>query len=127
MYCTPPESTRTGTLFPYPTLFRSGPNSGTAVPSSHCLGPQSLARGPRACAHLGYRRLLRAAGRSTAAARAWERPRPEPGRHRRSEEHTSELQSLVRISYAVFCLKKKKQQNTTYKQSVLDMTITQTI
>src|SRR3546814_9669186 len=99
----PPRSTSTYTLFPDTTLFRS-----------HCLGPQSLARGPRACAHLGYRRLLRAAGRSTAAARAWERPRPEPGRHRRrsrrnrSEEHTSELQSLMRNSYAVFCLKKKK-------------------
>src|SRR3546814_6121948 len=37
-----------------------------------------------------------------------------PGRHRRSEEHTSELQSLMRISYAVFCLKKKKKQNKIY-------------
>src|SRR3546814_3988030 len=38
---------------------------------------------------------------------------PQPSRHRRSEEHTSELQSLMRISYAVFCLKKKKSNNIT--------------
>src|SRR3546814_7980116 len=45
----------------------------------------------------------------------WERLHAATGRHKRSEEHTSELQSLMRISYAVFCLKKKttnKQQNT---------------
>src|SRR3546814_10310400 len=40
------------------------------------------------------------------------------GRQSRSEEHTSELQSLMRISYAVFCLKKKKQQNQTTSQTV---------
>src|SRR6056297_2858184 len=65
----PPRSTRTDTLFPYTTLFRSAP-----------AGPAGTRR-----------------------------PRP-PGRlaAHRSEEHTSELQSLRRISYAVFCLKKKK-------------------
>src|SRR3546814_10066694 len=67
----PPRSTRTDTLFPYTTLFRSD--------------RESLLRGPRACCSAGCGGL---------------RPR--------SEEHTSELQSLMRISYAVFCLKKKK-------------------
>src|SRR3546814_4410650 len=70
----PPRSTRTDTLFPYTTLFRSH----------------------RYC---GERWRRQTAGR---------RPAPCPGARRRSEEHTSELQSLMRISYAVFCLKKKK-------------------
>src|SRR3546814_3293500 len=69
----PPRSTRTDTLFPYTTLFRS-PRHGHDLPQRR-----------RRC-------------RSTAHARH---------HSRRSEEHTSELQSLMRISYAVFCLKKK--------------------
>src|SRR3546814_953968 len=69
----PPRSTRTDTLFPYTTLFRSAP----------------AGRGRN--------------GRAAAAA-----ARPDRTADRgRSEEHTSELQSLMRISYAVFCLKKK--------------------
>src|SRR3546814_6322435 len=76
----PPRSTRTDTLFPYTTLFRSHPTlvEGTLV-----------------------RRRLRAA-RSRLKQRL------------RSEEHTSELQSLMRISYAVFCLKKKKKDSKQY-------------
>src|SRR3546814_4704981 len=74
----PPRSTRTDTLFPYTTLFRS---AGTADRPD-----------------LGARLAVRAAVRGAARG----------GGHR-SEEHTSELQSLMRISYAVFCLKKKKQ------------------
>src|SRR3546814_2782624 len=77
----PPRSTRTDTLFPYTTLFRSQP---------------ALHAGP------GVRR--RAAGRSCPPAPACRASRSS---RRRSEEHTSELQSLMRISYAVFCLKKK--------------------
>src|SRR3546814_2048752 len=73
----PPRSTRTDTLFPYTTLFRSA-RFLTAKPAAGKEAPWSFAR-------------------STAARH------PE-----RSEEHTSELQSLMRISYAVFCLKKKK-------------------
>src|SRR3546814_4917646 len=75
----PPRSTRTDTLFPYTTLFRSR-----------------------------LRRL-----QSLPAPRGGRHPSPPGGRrgdgrgHPRSEEHTSELQSLMRISYAVFCLKKK--------------------
>src|SRR3546814_7061045 len=72
----PPRSTRTDTLFPYTTLFRSLPRF----------------RGRR------HRRCRGGCVRRRGAPR-----------HRlRSEEHTSELQSLMRISYAVFCLKKKK-------------------
>src|SRR3546814_7789461 len=72
----PPRSTRTDTLFPYTTLFRSRHNR------------------PRRRAGSTRRNCLSTAARSR--------------RSRRSEEHTSELQSLMRISYAVFCLKKKK-------------------
>src|SRR3546814_10364118 len=72
----PPRSTRTDTLFPYTTLFRS--------PEAHGVG----IRGVQAASKGDDLRRHRKASR-------------------RSEEHTSELQSLMRISYAVFCLKKK--------------------
>src|SRR3546814_12317776 len=95
----PPRSTRTDTLFPYTTLFRS-------------VGRR---RHPARVAQAGQTRAVR--GRAGLAA--GHRPRHLSLRHlvqhhhrrrarRRSEEHTSELQSLMRISYAVFCLKKKK-------------------
>src|SRR3546814_7424595 len=77
----PPRSTRTDTLFPYTTLFRS-PRSGRSPTRTH--GPAD-GRAPRPGV-----------------------PRQAQGGRIRSEEHTSELQSLMRISYAVFCLKKKK-------------------
>src|SRR3546814_2615345 len=100
----PPRSTRPDTLFPYTSLFR-------AVPRLRVLPQRASAR--ESC-HGGDRYRPRA-GRSPAAAPARRsRPRsgctsfPAPGLSRRSEEHTSELQSLMRISYAVFCLKKKK-------------------
>src|SRR3546814_6459139 len=79
----PPRSTRTDTLFPYTTLFRSQRARSIASPG----GP-----GWRIC-------WMR--GPCTAAPF-------DALSMRRSEEHTSELQSLMRISYAVFCLKKKK-------------------
>src|SRR3546814_7094145 len=83
----PPRSTRTDTLFPYTTLFRSSPGSWGAArrrdTKSHDPSPW--------CGH---------------------DPRASRGRNDiRSEEHTSELQSLMRISYAVFCLKKKNPNN----------------
>src|SRR3546814_1519593 len=81
----PPRSTRTDTLFPYTTLFRSDPIL------RHLLDD------------LSRRRVHRRTG-----VRRRERPGAE---HRRSEEHTSELQSLMRISYAVFCLKKKNKKS----------------
>src|SRR3546814_2976966 len=84
----PPSSTRTDTLFPYTTLFRS-----------RVQRPDGRrgARSDDAGRDAGGHRLLEQLGRA--------RPRDEPAD--RSEEHTSELQSLMRISYAVFCLKKK--------------------
>src|SRR3546814_5874208 len=90
----PPRSTRTDTLFPYTTLFRSRialghPAQGKKVP----VTPASAKR----C--------------STASQLASTRHSSDGQSARRSEEHTSELQSLMRISYAVFCLKKK---NTHY-------------
>src|SRR3546814_9737396 len=90
----PPRSTRTDTLFPYTTLFRSH----TAITQAKGrVGGQRLPDtiGQEIHPVLGHA-LIDAA--------------------RRSEEHTSELQSLMRISYAVFCLKKKKNKRNKYKQ-----------
>src|SRR3546814_5663425 len=89
----PPRSTRTDTLFPYTTLFRSR-RAGLD------LGPRDLRVAAPAGAPLGHE-VVDAAD-AVLVARI-------PVLHR-SEEHTSELQSLMRISYAVFCLKKKKNQ-----------------
>src|SRR3546814_10844132 len=98
----PPRSTRTDTLFPYTTLFRSKRCAGSmaigsTVPSTGASTDSATTRVKIAKAiHTGG---LFKASRSCA-------------RSVRSEEHTSELQSLMRISYAVFCLKKKKHTNT---------------
>src|SRR3546814_2710872 len=80
----PPRSTRTDTLFPYTTLFRS------------------LAEHERQVPGLCGRGLVR-----DQPERSPDEPRCIQFRAHRSDEHTSELQSLMRISYAVFCLKKK--------------------
>src|SRR3546814_1568232 len=99
----PPISTRTDTLFPYTTLFRSRP--GDHAPSHARILPPSPsqihARNRLRSRHLHH--ALKAPGRFAD----WRGP----GRSG-SEEHTSELQSLMRISYAVFCLKKKKKRQT---------------
>src|SRR3546814_2379202 len=82
----PPRSTRTDTLFPYTTLFRSHILNAVCfvtVANTYAVGEKTTNR---------------------TVLEKWE--------VMRSEEHTSELQSLMRISYAVFCLKKKKQKNT---------------
>src|SRR3546814_19941488 len=96
----PPRSTRTDTLFPYTTLFRSHPGKLFGAPvAAGSMGGD----GPLQCAGAErYRRLL-PVFRCDPACRVPIRLRTED----RSEEHTSELQSLMRISYAVFCLKKK--------------------
>src|SRR3546814_9657311 len=83
----PPRSTRTDTLFPYTTLFRSRPIAGLQQPATRPGSPATRC-GPRAFACRRDRNSSR------------------------SEEHTSELQSLMRISYAVFCLKKKTNKKT---------------
>src|SRR3546814_7511957 len=122
----PPRSTRTDTLFPYTTLFRS-PRALAAADVEHGAqralevvfggghGQRHLARQPLPAADaatavpalevvrvvlLGHRAMM------TCARRLLQE-------RERSEEHTSELQSLMRISYAVFCLKKQINSNTT--------------
>src|SRR3546814_4874985 len=94
----PPRSTRTDTLFPYTTLFRSAVDG---------RGGRAGARPAPARRHPRRRGRLRtpvhgAAGRRGRDSDAFVRAGPAVDR---SEEHTSELQSLMRISYAVFCLK----------------------
>src|SRR3546814_6607722 len=93
----PPRSTRTDTLFPYTTLFRSGSGG---VGSAGGLF-DGLVDGAEHALSGGVAHLD-----AQAVAEAQER-RPGGAVPQRSEEHTSELQSLMRISYAVFCLKKK--------------------
>src|SRR3546814_10828346 len=91
----PPRSTRTDTLFPYTTLFRSA----IGIEIDHVLAVDRILE-MRLRAHSGP------AGRGGRGRRCGCHFRWRRGQ--RSEEHTSELQSLMRISYAVFCLKKKK-------------------
>src|SRR3546814_8382202 len=108
----PPRSTRTYTLFPYTTLFRStgrptvvGYTSNDLNNWADLIARSLSAGGVRSSdkVHVAYGYGLFTGGL---------------GAHYRSEEHTSDLQSLMRISYAVFCLKKKNQKEinhaTTY-------------
>src|SRR3546814_2908069 len=105
----PPRSTRTDTRFPYPTLFRSADRRGLLPRFAH---PDALQTQHHLCRAMA-RRSQR--GRDPGAAEDRHEDQGEAnGRDRgraeeaRSEEHTSKLQSLMRISYAVFCLKQKK-------------------
>src|SRR3546814_7787262 len=114
----PPRSTRTDTLFPYPTLFRS---SHQDVARLAVLAHQGDPSGPSRVGGARQHRLV--AGPVEHRARvvghaAVDRHVGAHARHLldRSEEHTSELQSLMRISYAVFCLKKKNRKNCQTKQ-----------
>src|SRR3546814_1504917 len=106
----PPRSTRTDTLFPYTTLFRSDPRAARGAVGEPDLVADHVTQ-------LGLEFLCdpfcdRAGGDPPGLGVA------------RSEEHTSELQSLMRISYAVFCLKKKKTQQI-YKTECVQMDETQ--
>src|SRR3546814_8650428 len=94
----PPRSTRTDTLLPYTTLFRSRPRRAIA-----------LGRADRRTDRSGQGGSAGVLGRDCGGHRA-------TGLEERSEEHTSELQSLMRISYAVFCLKKKKTNKNKHKK-----------
>src|SRR3546814_2298054 len=112
----PPRSTRTDTLFPYTTLFRSL-RAGTG-PARHRLRlagllPAPLGRPPRRPGDAPHRRRR---DRPMSTAVRLHRDLPAPPEKVRSEEHTSELQSLMRISYAVFCLKNKKPTHTHNQQ-----------
>src|SRR3546814_6225141 len=102
----PPRSTRTDTLFPYTTLFRS-------PRARHC--GRSDARDSRDCRYGRSVSFLPARPVGAASHEGGRQPCRCCRRDHRSEEHTSELQSLMRISYAVFCLKKKKPTTTTHK------------
>src|SRR3546814_7359375 len=100
----PPRSTRTDTLFPYTTLFRS--------PLRRPAGCERIGARADAGLCLRHRRHARRGDRDQLRGRGGDRPVRRAGSAvRRSEEHTSELQSLMRISYAVFCLKKKMTKN----------------
>src|SRR3546814_3847070 len=115
----PPRSTRTDTLFPYTTLFQSqqkfpqpsilwrrihDPIATLKQPSQTRRDRSSTAVMPYCGARVLSQEVLICIGPRSAVP------------FLRSEEHTSELQSLMRISYAVFCLKKKKDTKTTSKQ-----------
>src|SRR3546814_8654543 len=105
----PPISTRTDTLFPYTTLFRSRPLRLSRLFES---GQTSCRAGHRTDAQPQDGAIALSCGSPHFPGWHWQAEPERAGRHRRlaprSEEHTSELQSLMRISYAVFCLKNKK-------------------
>src|SRR3546814_17464975 len=111
----PPVATRTNTLFPYTTLFRStrSPRQERRSSRHAKTSAASVAATPSPCApSSGGPRSLNHAVAAIAAnpsATSISKVRRLAARIR-SEEHTSELQSLMRISYAVFCLKKKKKE-----------------
>src|SRR3546814_4744819 len=111
----PPRSTRTYTLFPYTTLFRSTPSIMQSVnrklPRKDSRKINLRVCGDRTGSVLGLRNQ-----RNMAMPPMPKRNQPRRNTGR-SEEHTSELQSLMRISYAVFCLKTKKEQHTSTHQN----------
>src|SRR3546814_8261410 len=105
----PPRSTRTDTLFPYTTLFRSF----TDRPRL-----RALVANENADRSALYRQIAVSNGEPGWTTRSASPGSARPGSTKstaRSEEHTSELQSLMRISYAVFCLKKKNKTTQTNK------------
>src|SRR3546814_10249266 len=97
----PPRSTRTDTLFPSTTLFRSPAAAIAADGVSTPNGVVSINRSADACTAASTALDVEAGDAVNGV--------PSSSSSGRSEEHTSELQSLMRISYAVFCLKKKQQ------------------
>src|SRR3546814_10464482 len=115
----PPKATRTDTLFPYTTLFRS---EGEARLRRHLtVGPASASAAPPSPRQSGNPAdtpdLAYSDSASSHQTGVWSDAFSLPRGMRRSEEHTSELQSLMRISYAVFCLKKKRRNRNNYEIS----------
>src|SRR3546814_1040172 len=106
----PPRSTRTDTLLPYTTLFRSPDPGRRGARRAAGAAGAGRARTGRTRAHPARAAPGRAAVRPQTHFK--QRGISNDPTHARSEEHTSELQSLMRISYAVFCLKKKTTDNT---------------
>src|SRR3546814_3368107 len=123
----PPRSTRTDTLFPYTTLFRSHPDA--AAEANEDDGGSGrrhawlwrYAEGRGACDHRQDRRC----GRNGLCHRIYRLG--VSGHVRRSEEQTSALQSLMRTSYAVFCLNKKKKQTINSQNIVFTSTNTKSL
>src|SRR3546814_1893362 len=123
----PPRSTRTDTLFPDTTLFRSHPDTGSEVDRllaalhanpDRCVlvGAYALGKAQRLISELrarGHHDPIHIHGALDRMCALYAQFGVDLGELRRSEEHTSELQSLMRISYAVFCLKKKKDTTNT--------------
>src|SRR3546814_3561822 len=107
----PPRSTRTDTLFPYTTLFRSF--TMRICDDDMLLVCQSSSHLSEECGFATSRR----SNDQNIVVETLVSPQHAVERLLRSEEHTSELQSLMRISYAVFCLKKKKKDNTQVKDN----------
>src|SRR3546814_1526776 len=110
----PPRSTRTDTLFPYTTLFRSRRDHVVDAGGGDEFALVEERPERWFFAHIGC--LLKDLG--------WGAESMRPDEKRRSEEHTSELQSLMRISYAVFCLQKKKQTHKIRSSPSYTVTIT---
>src|SRR3546814_3225608 len=120
----PPRSTRTDTLFPYTTLFRSlaaaglgavraGTAMGSAASPAYKLGQEGAGSSSVGAGLGGVASAAGSAARSRMTAALGIGEAAANRRAARSEEHTSELQSLMRNSYAVICLKKKKKHTLT--------------
>src|SRR3546814_1390485 len=120
----PPRTTQTDTLGPFTTLFRYDHHVVAAVAAAHCHGRQQVVLGGNAAQARGRSGGILVLGQvevlldlvpAVAVVVGFQALAGRGGRRGlqggRSEEHTSELQSLMRISYAVFCLKKKKHQH----------------
>src|SRR3546814_3963828 len=110
----PPRSTRTDTLFPYTTLFRSPGQEAEDVPRDPHQVHGRVEHGVE-----GDADELRSREVAMQAADLQEPVDLDPAAGR-SEEHTSELQSLMRISYAVFCLKKQNTKTTKKRTPILN-------
>src|SRR3546814_3816550 len=110
MILRPPVVTRTDTLLPYTTLFRSGEAGSAKESRSATCG--ATGKRMRSANHGHSANSLIASSHAAAITALTCSPLIDSKCVRRSEEHTSELQSLMRISYAVFCLKKNKRIRT---------------
>src|SRR3546814_6204338 len=113
----PPRSTRTDTPFPYTTLFRAGqcraPGRADAVEQQQAAAAGQQVIGRQVVEQVRHaQRVHRKRQPAKDEEQRVQPPVGATGALQRSEEHTSELQSLMRISYAVFCLKKKKRDYT---------------